>query len=257
VETISGGQIQVVVGVLVVLLVAVAYLTTAYKRSDQQGYRLEVEPMTGVVVKNLWTGITRAFLAGSYTLRLGRDKVVETVSLKDEPSDPPIHPVTTADKVQLGVDYVIKEQRVLDNKDDVLNAALNIEYAKRTPYILARIAAGLQNVFVGLKLEDVYTAGTVNKDKLTDIEKDINEYLEREIHGPWGIRVIVEIQNLVIPERLQEVAEEVEAAILEGKATSERATAAGVDPLVAFLGEVFVDGLAALGGKLKKNGGGK
>lgn len=251
-------NLKMAVIVTVSALMAIAYLAMVLQRNTQKGYRLEVEPKTAVVVKDLWSGKTEALFAGSHTLRPGRDKVVQTVSLKDEPSDPPIMQVTTSDRIELGVNIVIHEQRVLDYTEDktaVLRAALNIDYAQRTTFVLARIAACLQKIFIELKLEQVYKDNGIDKAQAIEIENNINEYLKKEVTEPWGIKVVVKFQDLVLPARLMETAEESETAVKKGKATNERAIAAGVDPTVAYIGEVLVDAIAAFKGHGGKEGG--
>ena len=195
--------------------------------------------------------------------------------MKDEPWTPPPEASSTADKIAVTLDLVVVKQRISQPEgrewealEAIRKAWAQIRYEDRNQLINIKIAAARQNALIIRKLEDIFDIegaeagkpGLVRKhvlkrDTLKAIEEEINAYLAENVTEPWGIEVMVEVHDAKLPERLQEVAEEIEAAAEEGRATQARAGAAGVTVQEAFWGEVLVDALGALGGHIRKRGG--
>ena len=270
--------LAIVTAALVIALISTALLYALFQRPQDKGYRLEVEPTEAALVKDIFTGEVRAYLPGNYTLTLGFDRVVGGGSLKDEPWNPPPEGASTADKVNVTLDLVVVKQKILQLEEGpdaeritleaIRKAWTEISYENRNQLIGIKIAAAWQNALIIRKLEDLFDAEeeevgalasrtkyVVKKDMLKEIEEEINQYLVTNVTEPWGVEVLVEVHDAKLPERLQEVAEEIEAAAEEGRATQARAGAAGVTVQEAFWGEVLVDALPALWGPIPHNRG--
>jgi hypothetical protein len=255
--------------VLVLLALSAAVLVALVLMRG--AYRLEVEPATAVVVKNLWTTGLRAEFQGSTTLFPGMEKVVRTVSLQDEPSDPTSQEVTTSDRIRLRVDYVVQEMRVLadprnglaeaEMEENVINAATKIDYDKRREYILVRIASALLDVFFKRPLSYVYEVPPqgqegprqVKHDKAKELEDEVNSILYDQVTVPWGFKVRIQIENLELPAALMTTAEERETAETRGQAIAKLADTADVNPNLVLIGTFLADLVGAIVGAIKGN----
>lgn len=213
---------------------------------------IKVNPRRNWVVKNLWTGIPRALDPGTHLIIPGWEEKLMEVTLENEPSDPRNAKVITGDAVEIEADYVIYHQEVVD----AVKAATVIDYKKRTELIEKRIVAYFQNEFSGHSLEDFFTEEglkkTLDKDKLKDIEDAVNNKLLIEVEKQWGINVEIQIENLRLPDKAREVAEEAATAEKEGQRIAKKAEKAGVAPELIVWGDIAYDVARAIVGGLKK-----
>ncbi len=213
---------------------------------------IEVDPRRNWVIKNIWTGIPRALDPGTHLIIPGWEEKLMEVTLENEPSDPRNAKVITGDAVEIEVDYVIFHQEVVN----AVMAATVIDYKKRTNLIEKRIVAYFQNEFSGHSLEEFFTGDelkkTLDKDILKTIEDNINGLLVSDVKNVWGIMVEIQIENLRLPDKAREVAEEAATAEKEGKRIAVKAKSAGVAPELVVWGDIAYDVARAIVGGLKK-----
>lgn len=225
---------------LVIIVVALLFLAAVAVLIFQEG-KVEVDPKKSVVYKNVITGNPFAYFAGLHFFIPGLHKRLADVTLQNEPSDPPLTRVITGDAVNVDVDYVIFTQLVIN---PVL-AATKIDFVKRRELIIARIEAFMQNHFLDASMEDIFTAvdskAVVNKSFVKGIENLINTDLERDVEAEWGICVKAEIENVIPPQKVAEVAEESATAEKEGKRIKTKAEAAGIPAWLSAVGDIFSD----------------
>ena len=223
---------------------------------------IEVGPYEAVVVKNIWTGTARGLAAGMHQIIAGWEERLGTATLKNEPSDPPVVNVITKDAVEIGVDYIIHTQQVVD----AVKAVTVIRYEDRGSLIQIRIRGYLQGEMKKYSAEDDLIEVVVipppkegekaterrrpNMAIISDIQGAIITLLV-EVLDQWGIKVEIRIQNLILPSKLTEVAEEAATAQREGQRIKDKAEAAGVSPWLMAIGDVVAD-VAKLAGGGKK-----
>lgn len=247
----------------------------------------EVGPMRAQVYKNTWTGRARALLPGTSFIIPGIEKRLTEITFADEPSSQNPTKVITADGVEVTIDYVIFHQKVggkveegtkklvdtdnVSNEDDLSESAVKvatkIDYNQRTSLVVNRVKAYIQNEFSQARTEHIYgtrateeapttpatpatpttPVPTVSKEFIEEKETAINALLQRE-REEWGLLVVIEIENIRLPEKLAEVAEEVATATKEGKKIKDKAEAAGVPTEWVLVGDIVTDALRALTG---------
>lgn len=220
---------------------------------------IEVNPMRAVVVKNIWTGKARALKAGMHLIIPGRDKKLLDITLENEPSDPQITKALTSEGIEIGVDWVITTQQVVEDNDEaIVNAGTKINYEKRRELIIDRIKVYLQNAVKDFALEQIILNSDKQQtqEKLKSLEDTINRSIEENIEKEWGIRVKIGIRNIELPAKAKEVAEEAATAEKEGERIHIKAKKAGVDPRFIVVGDIIYDIVRTLqetsGGKKRK-----
>jgi len=180
----------------------------------------------------------------------GLEKSISEVTLENEPSDPPVTNIITADGIEVGIDYIISDQIVVDP----VKVATEIAYGNRASFIVTRLKGYFQDAFADIKAEDLlfdHNGKTVmNKKKQKAIEREVNDSL-KEIEESWGIIVKIELENLILPEKLMEVAEESGTAEREGERIRKKAEKAGVAPELMTITDALTDIVRAFrnGGK--------
>jgi len=236
-------------GDISVIVLAAAVLTWALLISAVAGIifkegMVEVKPNREVVVNNIWTGLSVPFSQGTWFLIPGIKKKLKDVTLENEPSNPDITKAVTADGTEIGVDYVITVQCVVKS----VLAVTRINYDKRVELINVRLRALFQDELSGLKMEDLLFSDSatevLSKNKMKEIEKNVNDAyaaLEADEKKSWGIKVEVQLVNLLLPTKLAEVAEEAATAKKEGERIATKAKAAGVAPWVMAVGDILYD----------------
>lgn len=214
---------------------------------------VEVDPYQAVVVKNIWTGVARGLTAGTHQIIAGWEEKLGVATLKNEPSDPPVVNVITKDAVEIGVDYVIHTQKVVDAVNAV-KAITAIKYEDRSSLIQTRIRGYLQGKTKDYSAEDdlIEVVAMVdqngkrvekrrpNMTLIGDIQQAVNTALS-EVETEWGIKVDIRIQNLILPQKLMEVAEEAATAQREGQRIKDKADAANVSPWLMTIGDIVAD----------------
>ncbi len=221
---------------------------------------IEVSPKRAVVYKNIWTGKPEALLAGMHQIIPGIHKKLLEVTLENEPSDPEVVKVITADGIQISVDVVIYTQQVgVENeevkgeeKEEVLKvaivkAATVIDYKNRRSLIWDRIKAHLQYVIAGIQMDDIFSKNKTNQKIIDEAESYINDQLKQKVGEEWGIQVEARVEGMKPPEKLLEVAEEVATAEKEGIKIKQKADAAHVDPRLVMIGDIAYDIARAFG----------
>jgi len=259
-------QFEVAVTLVIALLLATTVLLLFFKKTEEQGYRAEVLPQTARIARNIWNGRTRVLFQGSSPLRFLSEREMARVGLKNEPRNPPPSKVITRDRIQLLVDFTIHQQQIAvdplvllgalpttDDEDAVRKAALAIDYARRNDAIDVRIESALQQAFIKRRLEDIFVDKNIVPETLAALEMEINAWLEEEVTKPWGFIVKLKFEDIVLPPRLMQTAEEVETAVSKATAIKVKAETAGVPVSLAFILEALYD----LFGNLKPKGGGK
>ena len=91
-------SVLIVVSLLTMASLLIAAIVILFLK---EGF-IEVNPVRAVVVKNIWTGTPRALKAGAHQIILGWEKRLVEITLENEPSDPQILKVVTADGVEIG-----------------------------------------------------------------------------------------------------------------------------------------------------------
>lgn len=212
---------------------------------------IEVDPYEAVVVKNIWTGVPRALAAGTHQVIPGWEEQLARVTLKNEPSDPPAVNVITRDAVEIGVDYIVHTQQVAD----AVKVATVINYEQRNTLIQTRIRGYIQAEMKKYSAEEdlieiiqVTQAQDGPKEKrrpnmaiASNIQDAVNVILDNEVLAQWGVKMEIRIQNLILPEKLTEVAEEAATAEREGQRIKDKAQAAGVPSWLMTLGDIAAD----------------
>jgi hypothetical protein len=205
---------------------------------------IEVKPNKAVVISNIWSGSTKTLEQGNRIIIPGVQKKLKDVTLENEPSNPDIIKMVTADGTELGVDYVITEQRVVDPG----LAVTRINYDKRSELINVRLRALFQDELSGLRMEELLFSNdnskVLSKEKMKAIEDNVNRAyaaIEADPNKRWVIKVEIQLVNLQLPEKLAEVAEEAATAKKEGQRINVKAKAAGVAPWMMVLGDIIYD----------------
>lgn len=201
--------------------------------------RIEIGPKRAVVFKNIWSGEAIAFLPGSYNINPIVYKLIDVdITLENEPSDPKQIETMSADGMKTSLDYVIVTQKIPANKESIIKAATEIDYKNREKLINIKIQAYAQNEMVRILVQDIIDETKKKDSILQQIEDGINTSLETLLND-WGIEVKIETTNLILPEKIDEVAEESATAVKEGTRIKDKAIAAGVDPTVMAI----IDGI--------------
>lgn len=216
---------------------------------------IEISPKRAVVYKNLWTGEAHALLPGTHLIIPGIHKRLPLeITLENEPSDPQIVKSFTNDGAEIGVDFVVFTQKIVEDKDEtavknaIVKAATAIDYKNRNTLILSRIKAFIQDMAITLSLEDIVKDGKLDAKKLKEIEDHINDSLLKSVKEEWGFDVDVQIENIQLPEKAKEVVEEAATAEKEGARIKTKADKAGVDPRWIVAGDMVYDAIRALKG---------
>ncbi|PJA41708.1 hypothetical protein CO177_00940 [Candidatus Wolfebacteria bacterium CG_4_9_14_3_um_filter_37_9] len=237
------GIFLVISFVLVAGLFIAAIVTLFFKEG-----LIEVAPMRAVVCKNLWDGIPFALNKGMHQIIPGVHKKIREVTLENEPSDPQKCDVITGDGVGIGIDYVIYTQKVVNP----VKVVTEIDYEKRRGLITDRIKAYFQDQATKYSTEDFIAKEglkiKIKKDLLNDVENDVNQSLVDGVENQWGIRVEIQVQNIKLPQKLEEVVEEAATAEKEGERIRVKAEKAGVPPWLMAIGDMIYDVVRATKG---------
>mgnify|MGYP001568945515 CR=1 FL=1 len=217
----------------------------------------EINPNEALVYKNQWTGKAKVKMAGTTILTPGINKEITRVSLKDEPHDPAETKINLSDGTEIGVDYVITKQKVVDP----IKSAIEINYEDRDKIIRKRIEVFFQDELVkysgkSFVLEEKENGKKTIKKKDEELklamettETAVNRKIKDTIEKNWGIEVEIGIENFNLPPKLLEVAEEAATAVTEGERIKIKAQNAGVDVKWVFLGDIITDAIRAYKGE--------
>lgn len=227
------------------------------------------------IIENTLSGELRVLERGLHPINQFYERVVrESVSIKNEPSDPKPVEVKTKNLTGVKVDLVIIKNQIVDP----LKATAKVDYNRLGDIVKERINVLVQKTFGKADLEDIFEAEATDDDAtgngtpkkgnkingarveelLNDATNEINSELARIADVEWGMEVEVAIQNFFLPPQLEKVAEDITAEDAEMRKIQKRANAYGVQPeaLLQLDAQTQIGGLImkALGGAL---GGGK
>jgi len=220
---------------------------------------VEVSPKRAVAYKNIWTGKAFALLPGMHQIIPGiHKKLVDLITLENEPSDPEIIKVITADGIQISVDAIIYTQQVGGGieeegelREAIVNVATVIDYEKRRSFIWDRVKTYIQEAVAGIEMDEIFSKDETNKKIIGKIKRYVNRQLKAKIETEWGIKVEVGIEDIKPPQKLLEVAEEVATAKKEGQKIREKAIEAGVEAELVMIGDIAYDIAIGLGTMFK------
>lgn len=210
---------------------------------------VEVEPGTAQVYKNILTGKVQAYLKGVYYL-MPWEKQLKTISLRNEPNDPPTIQVNTADPIKIGVDFVLTDFRVDEGEESIAKVFERIDYEKRLSDTLTRLSVVIQDSIGRRRFNELYHEGT-NRDELLLIETEVNRVIAG-LKDEWGLIVKIQIRDITIPDSISEAKEDMAKATYEGDALRKKAEAAGNNPNVrdVIIADAVIDAIRAFrGGK--------
>lgn len=230
-------SLEMILAVIAFVLVVVGILTVLFKEG-----MVRVAPAEALVYKNIWSGSAHAIMPGTHILIPGVHEQMQTVTLKNEPSDPDITKVVSADPIELGIDYVVYTQRVGVSPEEVVKAVTKINYPDRKAAIIDRIEAEFQRAFGARKLQAFYDESTgLDRTRLNEIESEVNKALRVSVRDEWGIDVEIRLEDIDFPGKIQETAEEAATAEKEGDAIKRKADKAGVPSWLIVIGDALTE----------------
>lgn len=227
------------------------------------------------IVENTLTGALHAVPQGLHPINQFYQRVVrEGVSIKNRPVDPKPVDVKTKNLTGIKVDLAIIRRRITDP----LRATQLVDYERLDEIVDSRINVLIQKAFGKADIEDIFEeeaidpadAGAAKGKKmrvngarveqlLESATNEINSELSRIAPDEWSMEIEVAVQNIFLPQKMQDVAEDITTEDAEAIRIKKRAGAYGVNPeeLLKLDAQTQIGGLVMnlLGGALGKGRG--